>query len=387
MANALREQGLVDFIRTLSARGESGRLQLASGMTDGAVFFDRGQLIDATFGKLTGFQAINALASLRDVTFSFDPSIAPSAQSSISAHERILLQDFFGIGGVHEEPQHLPFEDDVPTQVVPLTEVDDREILESREDSVTLDSSLPPPFVRDEPSIPPLPLADSPATKVMPGPAHYVEAALVSDDDEATLVRRKKRRTESAPITYSPSSGSSPRPALFVAMLAIVVAAAAIALIYRFRQRSLTTPATVQTSSPTSDPQVPNSAATPAGVADLTGNWNVINTIEKSSYQPYQNMEVGFELAINQTGNEFTGKGQKVSENGRSLAGPSRTPIVVQGTIDGDKVEATFSESGARRNTSGRFVWRIDRAKGGLTGRFATTAARSSGRSAATKRS
>jgi len=39
------------------------------------------------------------------------------------------------------------------------------------------------------------------------------------------------------------------------------------------------------------------------------------------------------------------------------------------------------------RKTNGRFVWRIDKASGGLKGTFSSTAARTSGKSAATKQS
>jgi hypothetical protein len=431
--NALRDQTLVDVIRMLTSQGESGRLQITSGMTDGAVFVDGGQLIDARFGKLTGFQAINALASVQDVNFSFDPSIEPPTQSSITPSERVLLRDFFGIGEVvpvertsgpdisaqreelsasdhavaaetsalpisHEDPHDLPFEhEDAPVQVVPLSEVDQRENLETHQ-----------PFVPEASSRPLSAFTES-STTTPAASDYYDDEAIVSKDDEVTVIRSRKTlpAENRPPITYGPGSRSRFRPGLFVTILTILMAVAAFAVAYRFRQRSSatpttvqtspdaadqqvsnssTTPAEVQTSTPASDPHVANSTQTTSVVPDLTGNWNVTNTVEQTAYQPYKNMQVGFELAINQTGNEFTGKGQKVSENGQSLPGTSRTPIVVQGSIEGDKVEATFSESGATRKTSGRFVWRIDRAKGGLTGTFASTAARSRGRSAATKR-
>ena len=118
---------------------------------------------------------------------------------------------------------------------------------------------------------------------------------------------------------------------------------------------------------------------------DLNGNWNVINTVEQTSYDPYKNMRVGFNVSINQNGKDFTGTGQKISENGRSLPSTSRTPIVVRGTIAGDTIVATFSETGALRKTNGRFVWRIDRTSGALTGTFSSGAARTSGKSAARK--
>ena len=374
-------------------------------MTDAAVFIDRGDLVDARFAKLTGFQAINALASLRDVTFSFDPAITPPTQSSITPNERILLRDFFGIGGANQEPQYPPFEghEEEPAQVVLLSEVDEPENLNVHKSFVT---PVVTPLVTEASSLSPPSFTES-ATATQDSPDYYDDQAVVSD--EATIVRsRKTPRAENQPaITYGPPSRSRVRPALFATMLTILVAGAAFALVYRLRGRSSptpatvqtatdagdqqvsngsTTPATVQTSTPASDPQVSTSRESPSVTPDLNGTWNVTNTVEQTAYQPYKNMEVGFELAINQTGNEFTGKGQKVSENGQSLPGTSRTPIIVRGSIEGDKVRATFSESGAMRKTSGRFVWRIDRAKGGLTGTFASDAARSRGRSAATKR-
>jgi len=426
LGNALRDQTVLDVIRVLSSRGESGRLQITSGMTDAAVFIDRGDLVDARFAKLTGFQAINALASLRDVTFSFDPAITPPTQSSITPNERILLRDFFGIGGANQEPQYPPFEghEEEPAQVVLLSEVDEPENLNVHKSFVT---PVVTPLVTEASSLSPPSFTES-ATATQDSPDYYDDQAVVSD--EATIVRsRKTPRAENQPaITYGPPSRSRVRPALFATMLTILVAGAAFALVYRLRGRSSptpatvqtstdagdqqvsngsttpataqtsnaagnqqvsngsTTPATVQTSTPASDPQVSTSRESPSVTPDLNGTWNVTNTVEQTAYQPYKNMEVGFELAINQTGNEFTGKGQKVSENGQSLPGTSRTPIIVRGSIEGDKVRATFSESGATRKTSGRFVWRIDRAKGGLTGTFASDAARSRGRSAATKR-
>jgi uncharacterized protein DUF4388 len=341
MENRLHDPDILEVIRILSSQGVSGRLQITAGMTQGAVFFDRGEIVDARLGRLTGFQAINAIASVRDADFNFDASIAPPARSLITPNERMLLKDFFGIGAACYEPPHATEEphfteeatgphEVAPEQVVPLSEIDDR------------------PTIRDA--------------------------------DEVTLVRGNERPVHHEPIIrYEPVSRPTYRPALLIAVLTILLVGAGVALLYRFRdQRSSTAaPATAQTTSSPSDASAP--------AADLNGNWRVINTVEQTSYEPYKNLKVGFDVAINQSGNEFTGKGQKVSENGQSLPATSRTPILVKGSIDGDKVEATFSETGAVRKTTGRFVWRIDKANGGLNGTFVSTAARTSGRSAATK--
>src|SRR5215210_355350 len=105
------DQGILDVIRTLSTNGESGKLEMRTGRTDGVFFFRNGQLVDARVGNLTGFQAMNAAASVRDASFSFDPSVRPPSFSSIKPNERIVLKQFFGIDTVaHEE---RPSADDV----------------------------------------------------------------------------------------------------------------------------------------------------------------------------------------------------------------------------------------------------------------------------------
>ena len=331
--DALHDRGILDVIRSLSDQAASGRLQISTGMTDGVLFFDKGKLVDAHVGRLNGFQAINALASVPDASYNFDPAIHPPAQTSITAKERVLLKDFFGIEAVEAEPPR---------------EVDTSEVDPSWTDA----------------------------------------------DDEATLVQtnlaveepRFQHASEmpTPPQPVEPLRRSTFRPALFVILF--LTALAAFALVYQLRKRDSTASAVPTVESP-SPAEVPQSTAVPdtAGVPDLTGNWNVVNTVEQTSYGAYRNMQIGFNVSINQTGNDFTGQGEKISENGRSLPAAGRTPIVVKGTIDGDRVEATFSETGATRKTNGRFVWRIDKASGGLTGTFVSTAARSSGKSAAKK--
>ena len=118
---------------------------------------------------------------------------------------------------------------------------------------------------------------------------------------------------------------------------------------------------------------------------DLAGEWKVINTVENTGYKSYNNMKVGFRLSIKQSGKDFTATGEKFSENGRNLPQNNRTPIHVTGSIDGDKIVATFVEDGLMRRTNGRFVWKLQSDGAGLTGTFVSTAANSRGKSAATR--
>jgi Domain of unknown function (DUF4388) len=341
MAKTLQDHGILDVIRILSTNGDSGRLQINSGMTEGAFFFSEGQLVDARVGSLTGFQAVNALASMRDANFSFDPTIPPPSESSITASERVLLKQFFGIEAVDRDQFSIP-----------------------------------------EP--------------------HITTPAEVEEDDEVTLVRSSAapRPVTPIPASYGPPSKSSFRTGLIVAAIAILLVAAGTILLYKFGGTASPAPvATAPANTPAAPPApVEQAAKTDEGgstkpkqteisdssaAPDLTGNWKIINTVEQTSYQSYKNMQVGFNLSINQNGNGFTGRGEKVSENGRSLPASGRTPIVVNGSINGDRVEATFVEEGAARKTNGRFVWRIDKAGAGLNGTFSSTAARARGKSAA----
>jgi hypothetical protein len=310
--NILREQGILELIRTIMSGSESGRLRISAGSTEGAFFFKEGKLVDARMGDLTGFQAVNAATSMRDASFSFDPAVAPPLSSSITPNERIVLKQFFGIESV--EPRALRSEE---------------------EDEVTLvGSNVPSVDV-------PVPVAELPF-----------------------------------PVAYTPPERLSYRTGLLVAVLFVLIAAGTFGIVYKYRERSMppqSAAVTIESDQVASAPQ------------DLSGKWNLVNTVQKTSYRSFKNLEIGFDLAIDQHGNGFTGKGVKVSENGRTLPASSRTPIQLKGSIDGDRIEATFLEEGAVRKTNGRFVWRIDRATGRLTGTFVTTAARTSGKSAARK--
>ena len=350
----MEDHGILDVIRLLSSNDESGKLQLNAGTTRGAFFFKDGKLVDARMGDLTGFRAVNAAAAIRNADYRFDPSVAPPPISSITPNERIVLKQFFGIETV--DPREYSYE------VAPREySYEEEQLISDDDDEVTLVKGPVPaqvtPIPADE-----LPLPNNPAYQPIPRQPFY-------------------------------------RNGLFLGALALLVTVAFAALVYSFRERS--TPRTSETTAVESPAQPvaeqpqpvaeqPQPVAEPVKqdrqelAQDLTGEWNVVNTVQKTSYSSFKNMQIGFKVSINQNGNGFTGTGEKISENGRSLPAGSRTPINVKGSVEGDRVEATFSEQGAARKTNGRFVWRINKA-GGLTGTFVSNAARASGTSTAKK--
>lgn len=148
------------------------------------------------------------------------------------------------------------------------------------------------------------------------------------------------------------------------------------------------------TPSPTHNSAIDNSSARQARMQadpetfapqDLSGVWNIVNTVDKTSYQTFANLQIGYRLVITQNGANFTAQGEKLLENGRNLPEQSRTTLRLTGAVSGDTVQASFIEEGTRRKTKGTFVWRVEHPGNMMTGSFVSTAANSSGRSVGTK--
>ena len=78
-----------------------------------------------------------------------------------------------------------------------------------------------------------------------------------------------------------------------------------------------------------------------------------MNRVESSSLKTYNNLELAFRLQLEQAGNRVSGKGEKWAENGKVLSARARTPITVEGTREGDRIELSFTERGTRRSSNG----------------------------------
>jgi hypothetical protein len=112
---------------------------------------------------------------------------------------------------------------------------------------------------------------------------------------------------------------------------------------------------------------------------NLTGEWTILNTIVETSYPPFQQLQLGFRLHIQQDGQAFHGVGEKQRENGLPIPMAARRPIRIWGTItNGTVISATFQEEGSARSITGSFrLHRQDRHR--LTGTFVSTAAKARG--------
>lgn len=403
MSDINNTHGLLDLIKSIASNRESGRLEINSSGAQGALLFTDGKLVDARLGSLEGFQAVNAAVSLPGAQFGFVHATYPPHSGTIGPNERLVLSRFFGIEAAEIDEAHANPDAEVdwnmmPEQVVPLAEVEE----------------MPQDDFQDTPTIEARPIA-APVLEEVP-----VEAPVIP---EATVIRRNNAHAFTLPRA---------RVALYLALILAVTAAVAIALRSRLNaHRQVASAATSVESKPqpspesspvqvkgesvaSSETQVKQATSRASSVSqqrstpvrsespsvavnakqrdeseerhvnahNLAGEWKVINTVQKTAYKSFDKMEVGFRLRIKQTGKDFTATGVKFSENGRNLPQNSRTPIQVTGSIDGDKIVATFVEDGLMRRTNGRFVWKLQNG-GGLTGTFASTAANSSGKSAA----
>ncbi len=329
---------ILNFIRTICANGQSGRLEILAGAIQGELSFAEGKLVDARFGHLTGFCAVNAIVAMQDARFSFDPAFAPIASSSITASERVVLKQFFGI-----ETAAVVLDPPV-AEAAPLAAVADEV-----EDITIVRSDVPSAAIPTPPLPPPHAARFSYRTAL--ALAVFVMAVLAA----VAIFMNRSQEPASSSVVASTESPSQPTPI-----------------------QQPESPAAQPAPAPVKESKKPLNA-----IRDLSGKWSVVNSIDTTAYSSFKNMKIGFDLSIDQRGSTFTGKGRKVSENGRSLPANSRTPIQVQGSINGDRIEATFIEEGSARKSNGKFVWRIDKSGRGLTGNFATTAAHSRGKSAA----
>src|SRR4051794_14482070 len=330
------DRNILTFIRSVCANGESGRLEILAGAIQGELSFAEGKLVDARFGHLTGFRAVNAVAAMRDAPFSFDPAFAPLASSSITASERVVLKQFFGIETAASNEYREPVGVNWPEEAAPAA------IISDAPDEVTIVSSDAPSVSRDAPgvssAVPSAPIASPlppPSRLSYQRPVAFLALAIALIAAGALLMY-KFNKPASPAVVASADSPSRPAP----------VQQSEQAVVHSAPTHAVPAPAPVKR-----DQKSLNSAR------DLSGKWNVVNTIETTSYSTYKNMKIGFHLSIDQTGSTFTGNGKKVSENGRSLPSGSRTPIKVKGSINGDQIEATFFEEGTARNSNGRFVW------------------------------
>ena len=70
----LSELGLLDVIQILDNAQKSGKLLISSEGQDGAIYFNSGRIVNASYQKKVGEQAVYALVGVKGGTFEYEPS-------------------------------------------------------------------------------------------------------------------------------------------------------------------------------------------------------------------------------------------------------------------------------------------------------------------------
>jgi penicillin-binding protein 1A len=118
-----------------------------------------------------------------------------------------------------------------------------------------------------------------------------------------------------------------------------------------------------------------NGAEAPAAAAaDLTGWWEITNSVDETSDPAARGTRLTYRIALRQEGSKITGEGEQWTEGGDPLSAGQHTAIHLTGTISGRQVRLQFVEQAASRISGGTFRWRL--ASGGqrMNGTFAGAA-------------
>jgi hypothetical protein len=99
-------------------------------------------------------------------------------------------------------------------------------------------------------------------------------------------------------------------------------------------------------------------ASTGQKLNNLSGGWTLTNRVEAGQDTRMQ-VSVGYRVRLQQRGVNVSGTGYRAMENGRIIPLRQRTPIAVEGRLDGRRLELLFTEHGAGATSGGTLVMRV----------------------------
>lgn len=91
---------------------------------------------------------------------------------------------------------------------------------------------------------------------------------------------------------------------------------------------------------------------------DVNGGWTFTSRVESNSSARTQ-VTVGYRIRLKQRGVSVSGTGYRATENGRIIPLRQRTPVAVEGTLDGRRLELLFTERGGTATSAGTLVMRV----------------------------
>jgi hypothetical protein len=116
---SLKELHLPDVIQLVSVSGKSGSFRLERDSHEGFIYLENGRMVHATLGKLSGEEAIYALATWSDGIFRFIPGDSPTEKTISKSNTNLLMEAARRIDEWRVLSKRVPSLDRIPRFQVP----------------------------------------------------------------------------------------------------------------------------------------------------------------------------------------------------------------------------------------------------------------------------
>ncbi|MFN8007043.1 MAG: tetratricopeptide repeat protein [Terriglobia bacterium] len=118
----LSELGLLDVIQILDNAQKSGKLTVRSEDQDGVIFFNSGRIVNATYQKKSGEQAMYALVGVKGGTFDYQPSDKAFDVVIHNSNTNLLLEGLRLLDEANRDAGEgeVAFEEEPPPPSVPI---------------------------------------------------------------------------------------------------------------------------------------------------------------------------------------------------------------------------------------------------------------------------
>ena len=116
---SLRELHLPDVIQLVSVSGKSGCFKLVRGSDTGLIYLEGGRIVHAVVAKLTGEEAVYALATWDDGTFRFAPEEATPSRTITKSNTNLLMEAARRMDEWRVLSKRIPSLDRIPKFQVP----------------------------------------------------------------------------------------------------------------------------------------------------------------------------------------------------------------------------------------------------------------------------
>jgi hypothetical protein len=116
---SLKELHLPDVIQLVSVSGKTGAFRLQKGEEEGVIYLENGTIVHASYGPLSGEEAVYALATWTDGSFRFLPDDPPTEKTIAKSNTNLLMEAARRMDEWRVLSKRIPSLDHVPRFQVP----------------------------------------------------------------------------------------------------------------------------------------------------------------------------------------------------------------------------------------------------------------------------